>query len=176
MVQFKLHHYLLTLERGSYANACFRHSAPLPYLFDELERFQHLFQAIMNRLKIEDLHRCRLSIGWIGEGDSKVQFIALVPVKAAVSIAIDQLPVATPSVSTTVKTTPFTVSLPAVPMCGGVSPTFRHSASVFAAFSSLTEKAPAWKFVPFIPSAGYGMHVTVPADAPEKSEQTGVKA
>jgi len=45
----------------------------------------------MNRLKIEGLHRCRISIGWIGEGDSNVQFVTLVPVKAAISIAIDQV-------------------------------------------------------------------------------------
>jgi hypothetical protein len=69
----------------------------------------------MDHLKIEVLHRPRISIGRIGESDSNVQFVV-------------------------------------------------------APFVSLTEKAVAWKFVPFISAAGYAMHVTVPSDRPEKSE------
>jgi len=44
-------------------------------LFDELERVQHPFQTVMDHLKIEVLHRPRISIGRIGESDSNVQFV-----------------------------------------------------------------------------------------------------
>ena len=63
--------------------------------------------------------------------------------KAAIDVAVNQVAVATPSVSITVKITPFTVCLRARRTCRGGSSTFRHSASVVATFSSLTEKAAA---------------------------------
>ena len=99
----------------------------------------------MDHLNVEVLHRSRISIGRIGEGDSDIQFVTFRPVKTAIHVAIDQV-----------------ASRDAIRFyhCEGYSvhgflthtsdvrgwlfnfSTLIHSAEV-AAFSSLTEKAAA---------------------------------
>ncbi len=46
--------------------------------FGEFERVQHLFQVALNCFRVEVLHRARISIAGVGEGDSDVQLIALI--------------------------------------------------------------------------------------------------
>jgi hypothetical protein len=110
-----------------------------PCLLDELERVQHLFQTVMDYLKVEVLHRPRISICRIGEGDSDIQFVTLVPVKAAIDEAIDQ--VANRDSVRLYNCEGHSVHgfIARTSKVRGGSSTFTHSACAVAAFRSLTE-------------------------------------